>query len=422
MSIELQPRKTFRGVRKCKSCGILRANRSKTCKNTQCFEHEGNQSGSLVSRNKLDSVKLISYVDSMLYSVQSKEKESKRDFVQLTEITLISDENNSIVSQNAICFMENCNHIPREETVSCKHVQSANDSRKTAVEIPITKKVLFELNIPQEKKTRLWKFYNEQKSLIPPVQKVNSSIFTVACPEVSLQFPAKRLHVKLKETVSCACKRLKIVMSADESFVFRDEICEHILLVLASVLSSEVLRKDYKSFLSEVESIWRPVPEDKMIIQQHEITEILNNLCEMSSQPIMPHETSETSEFSKWMNFVIESINLTLDFKTENMNIIRHSFNIHVDTFETLAKRFCKGNKRMLPSKKYTEGYAWRLLTPHIVKKVFSTEEVFLVWSFLFFFFFMFKFTDFYSFREKVSQRGKWFRLVGRVSRAGKFR
>lgn len=373
MSTELQPRKTFRGVRKCKSCGILRANRSKTCKNTKCNENEA--SGS--PKNKLDSVKLISFMDSMLFSVQSKEKESKRDFVQITEITLISDESNSIVSQNAICFLESCKHIPREETVSCKHVQSANECKKTAVEIALNKKVLFDLNVPQEKKVRLWRFYNEQKSLIPPVQKVNSSVFTVACPEVSLQFPAKRLHVKLKENFSCACKRLKIVMTADESFVFKDELCEHVLLVLAGVLSSELLRKDFKAFLNDVEGVWRKNTDTNInrAIQQREITEILNNLCETPS-PVSALAHHESNDFTKWMSFVIESINLTLDFQTVDMDRVRHSFNIHVDTFETLAKRFCKGNKRMLPNKKYSDGYAWRLLTPQIVKKIFSTDEV----------------------------------------------
>lgn len=368
--IELKPRKTFRGVRKCKSCGILRANRSKNCKNKSCNEHENNE-------GSLDSVKLVSYyVDKMIYSVQSKQKESKRDFVQITEITLI-DENNCIVSQNAICFLENCNHVPREETVTCKHVQSANESRKSAVEVVINKKILFDLNMPQERKDRLWKFYNEQKTSVPPIQKVNNSVFTVACPEESIQFPAKRLHVRLKDNYSCACKRLKIVMSADESFVFKDEICEHVLLVLAGVLSSQLLRKDFRRFLSDVESLWMKDTEDKTVIDQEEITEILNNLCDMST--LHPPLPQETNEFSKWMNFVIESINMTLDFKTKNMNLIRHSFNIHGDTFEALAKRFCRGNKRMLPNKKYSECYAWRLLTPHIVKKIFSTEEVFII-------------------------------------------
>lgn len=367
-TIELQRRKTFRGVRKCKSCGILRANRSKTCKNIKCNENEA----SILPRNKLDSVKLISFMDSMLYSVQSKEKESKRDFVQITEITLISDESNSIVSQNAICFLESCKHIPKEETVSCKHVQSANECKKTAVEIALNKKALFDLNIPQEKKVRLWRFYNEQKSLIPPVQKVNSSVFTVACPEVTLQFPAKRLHVKLKENFSCSCKRLKIVMTADESFVFKDELCEHVLLALAGVLSSDLLRKDFKGFLNDVESVWRKNTETKTDIQQREI---LNNLFEIPS-PALSLDHQESNDFTKWMNFVIESINLTLDFKFLNMDHIKHSFNIHVDTFETLAKRFCKGNKRMLPNRKYSDGYAWRLLAPQIVKKIFSTEEV----------------------------------------------
>lgn len=362
MSIDLQPRKTFRGVRKCKSCGILRANRSKSCKNTQCNENEANT----VFQNKLDAVQLISFVDSMTFSVQSKEKDARRDFVQVTEITLISDESNSIVSQNAICFLESCKHI-------CKHVQSTNECKKTAVEVTINKNVLFDLNIPQEKKVRLWKFYNEQKSLVPPIQRVNSSLFAVACPELSLQFPAKRLHVKLKDNFSCACKRLKIVMSADESFIFKDELCEHVLLVLAGVLSTEVLKKDFKVILSEVDSM-RQDAENNLIIQQHEITEILNNLCEMTHPPLP--SAHESDEFSKWLNFVIESINMTLDFQTEDMDLIRHSFNIHVDTLETLTKRFTKGNKRMLPNKKYSEGYAWRLLTPQIVKKIFTTEEV----------------------------------------------
>lgn len=371
MSIELQPRKTFRGVRKCKSCGILRGNRSKSCKNLQCNENEANSNRNY-SRSKLDSVKLISYIDSMIFSVQTKEKESKRDFVKITEITL-SDESNPVVSQNAICFLDNCNQAPREEAGNCKHIQSANECKKTSSEISITKKCLFDLKIPQEKKDRLWKFYNEQKSSIPPIQKINNFVISVACPENSLQFPAKRLHVRLKENFSCACKRLKIVMSADESFIFKDEVCEHVLLVLAGILSSEVLRKEFKGFLSAVDHLWREDCEERILIQQHEITEILNNLCEMS--PPVP-QIHETSDFSKWLNFVIESINLTLDFKTETMDSIKLSFHIHVDTFDILAKRFSKGNKRMLPNKKYSDGYAWRLLTPQIVKKIFSTEEV----------------------------------------------
>lgn len=53
---------------------------------------------------------------------------------------------------------------------------------------------------------------------------------------------------------ACACKKIKILMSTNNSIVLENDKCDHILLCMAAVLSSEDLKNEFRVFIPEFSS------------------------------------------------------------------------------------------------------------------------------------------------------------------------
>ncbi|XP_017038959.1 uncharacterized protein LOC108086533 [Drosophila ficusphila] len=251
----------MRGVRKCVHCGAVNGNRAQVCRNVDCPQR----------RNVLDAVQLVSLrAGSTVYSLRIKEKEQQpRNFVVVRDVTLSLQPDAAVVSSNAECYVESCKKA-EGESLDCIHVKAC---RELGTEFPkaqvylVSREVLWNLNINQEQKQHLWHLYKfaEEEEHLPAVQKLNHSTFAVKC-ERSESFPAARLHVtvfanglsKKKGSYACACRKLKIIVEPDNSLVMQDEICDHLLLVLAAILSSPQGKRVYGQFTSRLQSFWMP--------------------------------------------------------------------------------------------------------------------------------------------------------------------
>lgn len=131
----------------------------------------------------------------------------------------------------------------------------------------ISREVLWNLNISIEQKQQLWQQYKlaEDEDQLPAVQRLNATTFVVKC-ERSNSFPAEHLHVTAvanglsnkKGMYACACRKLKIIVEPDNSLVMQDEICDHLLLVLAGILSSPQGKTVYGNFMKSLQSFWMP--------------------------------------------------------------------------------------------------------------------------------------------------------------------
>jgi len=63
---------------------------------------------------------------------------------------------------------------------------------------------------------------------------------------------------KKKGSYACTCRKLKIIVEPDNSLVMQDEICDHLLLVLAGILSSPQGKRVYGHFTSGLQNFWMP--------------------------------------------------------------------------------------------------------------------------------------------------------------------
>ncbi|XP_016931152.4 uncharacterized protein C2orf42 homolog [Drosophila suzukii] len=251
----------MRGIRKCVHCGAINGNRAQVCRNTECPQR----------RNVLDAVQLVSLrPGSTVYSLRTKEKEQQpRNFVVIRDVTLSLQPDAAVVSSTADCYVESCKKSGGESS-DCVHVKAC---RELGTEFPkaqvyrVSREVLWNLNINQEQKQHLWHLYKyaEEEEHLPGVQRLNHSTFAVKC-ERSESFPAARLHVtvmannlsKKKGSYACACRKLKIIVEPDNSLVMQDEICDHLLLVLAGILSSPQGKRVYGHFTSGLQNFWMP--------------------------------------------------------------------------------------------------------------------------------------------------------------------
>lgn len=142
---------------------------------------------------QLNTVQLISKIDSKLYSIQVRDKLT-RSFVQITDRTISSDADGCIISRNAICYVDTCKYDSHEVNISCKHIKNALESNVMADALSIAETIWYSMTLPDDVKTRLWCLYNEANDKIPMVQRINRTMFVVKC-DVSASFPAGRLHV-----------------------------------------------------------------------------------------------------------------------------------------------------------------------------------------------------------------------------------
>ncbi|XP_001357744.3 uncharacterized protein C2orf42 homolog [Drosophila pseudoobscura] len=255
--------RTLRGVRQCTSCGAINGNRAQLCSNAACPQN----------KNVLDAVSLISLrAGSTVCSLReqsavAKVRETPRNFVVIQDVTLSLQPNAAVVSSKAICHVEACRSAG---DIDCQHVKACRElgsAMPRAQVYKVSREVLWNLNIGQEQKQQLWQQYKwaEDQEQLPAVQRLNATTFAVKCERSDL-FPTARLHVTAlangvspkKGTYACACRKLKIIVEPDNSLVMQDEICDHLLLVLAGILSSPQGKRVYGNFTSSLKTFWMP--------------------------------------------------------------------------------------------------------------------------------------------------------------------
>ncbi|XP_062124721.1 uncharacterized protein C2orf42 homolog isoform X1 [Drosophila sulfurigaster albostrigata] len=253
---------TLRGLRKCSSCGAINGSRALLCRNPLCPQN----------KNSLDGVQLICHrTGCAIYSLRIKEfkqqdAQQSRNFVCIEDVTLSLQPNAAVVSSKAICHVDAC----KSENNNCKHIKACRECSEQmpkATVYSVSREVLWNLNISREQKQQLWQQYKsaEEQEQLPAVQRLNATTFVVRC-ERSESFPAAHLHVTAlanglstkKGIYACACRKLKIIVEPDNSLVMQDEICDHILLVLAGILSSPQGKTVYGNFTKSLQSFWMP--------------------------------------------------------------------------------------------------------------------------------------------------------------------
>lgn len=55
----------------------------------------------------------------------------------------------------------------------------------------------------------------------------------------------------------CACKKIKILMSSNQSIILEREACEHVLLVFVSIMSSNNQKEEFKHFMPIIRPFFR---------------------------------------------------------------------------------------------------------------------------------------------------------------------
>ncbi|XP_030562953.1 uncharacterized protein C2orf42 homolog [Drosophila novamexicana] len=252
-------RPTLRGLRKCASCGAINGSRALLCRNTTCPQN----------KNVLDGVQLVCRrAGCAIYSVRTKERDPEaqpRNFVCIEDVTLSLQPNAAVVSSKAVCYVDAC-----KAANDCRHIKACregHDQMPKAQVYTVSREVLWNLNISLEQKQQLWQQYKsaEDREQLPAVQRLNATTFVVKC-ECSNTFPAGQLHVTAlanglstkKGTYACACRKLKIIVEPDNSLVMQDEICDHLLLVLAGILSSPQGKTIYGNFTKSLQTFWMP--------------------------------------------------------------------------------------------------------------------------------------------------------------------
>ncbi|XP_023293137.2 uncharacterized protein C2orf42 homolog [Lucilia cuprina] len=261
-------RASLRGLKKCTSCGFINGQRALICRNVNCDLRIKR----LAAIKPFDPIQLITYGRTKLYSLRSKEKLlNPRNFVSITE-TVESVES----PPSAVCYVDNCKYDAFEPThLVCRHIKACKVLTDVAVAevYPIDKSILWNLNIPLEQKQHLWDLYQLEEKLIHPIQKLNSSIFVVKCVE-SKMFPAGRLHVTVFSNMvpnksgnfSCSCKKLKLILEPDNSVTMKQEICDHLLLLLAAILNKPEGKTLYGKFLDLLQYLWMPTNLNATIV------------------------------------------------------------------------------------------------------------------------------------------------------------
>ncbi|XP_030370692.1 uncharacterized protein LOC115621240 [Scaptodrosophila lebanonensis] len=253
--LQLSQRHTLRGLRRCGTCGQINGNRAQLCRNSICPQH----------KNAFDVVQLESKCQAF-YSLRVKEREQLRNFVCIEDVTLSLEPNAAVVSSKAVCYVDAC-----KSDSNCRHIKACRETSTAHVSkaqvYTVSREVLSNLNISLEQKKHLWKLYKsaEEQEKMPAVQRLSATTFVVKC-EPAETFPVGRLHVtalanglSIKKGIHvCACKKLKIIVE-DNSLVMQEEICDHLLLVLAGILSSPHGKTVYGNFTNSLQSFWMPV-------------------------------------------------------------------------------------------------------------------------------------------------------------------
>ncbi|XP_073818861.1 uncharacterized protein [Musca autumnalis] len=258
--INILHRSSLRGLKKCGSCGFISGQRAFICRNTECDLRKR----MLASIKPFDPIQLVTNTDIRLFSVRSKEKIiNVRNFVSISQSPATG-----IFSRKATCYVDSCQNEVSSD-FHCKHIKAiySSDSDFQLAEVyQLDKNVLWNLNIAEDQKQNLWDLYcrGDNNEKIPPIQRLNDQTFAVTSLN-SNNFLAGRLHVTVcsnamtnkKGFYLCACKKIKIVVEADNSVTMKKEICDHLLLLLAAILTQPD-KSMYSAFLDSLQHLWMP--------------------------------------------------------------------------------------------------------------------------------------------------------------------
>lgn len=270
--INILHRASLRGLKKCQSCGAISGQRSIICRNDNCDLRKR----MLAAIKPFDPIQLITRNDIRLFSLKTRDKNTNvRNFVRITadttkvtDVPFATQSNGRVGSSTAECYVDSCKYDPSSMAATgCRHVKACtvpNDVPQAEV-YPLDVNVLWNLNITETQKQQLWELYENDQQNVQPVQRLDASTFVVACDKTK-NFTSGRLHVTVFANsiankngfYSCACKKLKIVVEADNSVIMKKEICDHIILVLAAILSKTEGKTLYGDFLESLQHLWMP--------------------------------------------------------------------------------------------------------------------------------------------------------------------
>ncbi|XP_055324128.1 uncharacterized protein C2orf42 homolog isoform X2 [Sitodiplosis mosellana] len=254
-------RPNLRGLVKCKACSHYNGIRATACKNKSC------RLSKVVSKPKLkpkiNSIQLVTKDESQLFSVQIRDRDvDYRNFVSVTDKVISSDASASIISRNAICYVDTCKYDSNDVNISCKHVKSSLESCTTKAKVQnIEEDILKRLQMTDEQRRKLLSWHREsmsESSATPLVQRINERVFVVCC-DVSLNFPIGLLHAVCTAEQKgvrfcCACQKAKVLIATNQSTLMGQDICEHILLILAAIMSDLNLQKEFESLANIIKT------------------------------------------------------------------------------------------------------------------------------------------------------------------------
>lgn len=259
--ILIKERGTLRGLKMCQKCGHRSGMKAKHCKNTQCkkeFVFKNIKRSEVIEKTR--AIQLITKDDSRIYSIRVKDnKPSVRNFVKISDKIISSDEHSCIISCNAICYIDTCKYDSKEVNLSCKHVQHTAECTLTAVELKVNSDIFHRLIMSEDDSIKMWSMYNE--SIVPSVQRIDQNQFVV-CSGICKQFPAGLLHINymtklipnIKLRFECDCKKKVISISPCNTIIIENDICNHLLLLSAALLSDVKLKEEFKEFTDYISS------------------------------------------------------------------------------------------------------------------------------------------------------------------------
>lgn len=214
---------TRRGIRKCYKCGEINGTRRYACKNKQCdvvFKEYAEK-----GRVNFEAVKLTG-TSKQVYSVRVRDKgPDHKGFVQLPFLQS-KDNHISLLSDNAICFVDSCQRFFDDSILRCHetdlnnisplcvHVESALQSNVVATQINLKESTLNLIKIPLDVKQKLWDLITASRGAV--IQRVSKCVMVVKC-SVSAKHPLGYLHFTFAKSKGkdmfdkfiCSCEDVK---------------------------------------------------------------------------------------------------------------------------------------------------------------------------------------------------------------------
>ncbi|XP_031633462.1 uncharacterized protein C2orf42 [Contarinia nasturtii] len=248
---QILKRQNLRGLAKCKSCSHYNGIRATSCKNKKCplskVETRPKQ------KPKINAIELVTNSESQLFSVQIRDRDiDNRNFVSVTDKVISQDTSASIISRNAICYVDTCKYDSNDINISCKHVKSSLESCTTKARVQnVDVDILKRLEMTNDRRDNLLAMHKESESAMPLVQRINQRVFVVCC-DVSLNFPIGLLHVVCIEEgngvqLRCACQKPNVLTLFNQSTLQDIDVCDHILFIFAAILSDLNLQTEFKN-------------------------------------------------------------------------------------------------------------------------------------------------------------------------------